>query len=98
MVSEDPETYDIHADSVGGWPTVVRPVVAHAHTLNYDPQNFPEPLHSKMDLMVQKLVNKARDDSIKPTSYKLAVGGALPKSKNSFSSHIEFGFKVYIKL
>jgi hypothetical protein len=27
MVSEDPETYDIHADIVGGWPPVVNPVI-----------------------------------------------------------------------
>ena len=27
MVSEDPETYDIHADIVGGWPNVVEPVL-----------------------------------------------------------------------
>jgi hypothetical protein len=27
MVSEDPETYDIHADIVGGWPNVVTPVL-----------------------------------------------------------------------
>lgn len=27
MVSEDPETYDIHADIVGGWPNVVLPVL-----------------------------------------------------------------------
>jgi hypothetical protein len=28
MVSEDPETYDIHGDLMGGWPTVVNPVIA----------------------------------------------------------------------
>ena len=27
MVSEDPETYDIHADLVGGWPRIVTPVL-----------------------------------------------------------------------
>ena len=27
MVSEDPETYDIHADIIGGWPNVVTPVL-----------------------------------------------------------------------
>lgn len=27
MVSEDPETYDIHADLVGGWPPLVIPVL-----------------------------------------------------------------------
>ena len=27
IVSEDPETYDIHADLVGGWPAVVTPVL-----------------------------------------------------------------------
>ena len=27
VVSEDPETYDIHADSVGGWPTFVKPLI-----------------------------------------------------------------------
>lgn len=27
VVSEDPETYDIHADLFGGWPEVVTPVL-----------------------------------------------------------------------
>ena len=27
IVSEDPETYDIHADLFGGWPKVVEPVL-----------------------------------------------------------------------
>jgi len=27
MVSEDPETYDIHADLVGGWPKMVTPLL-----------------------------------------------------------------------
>jgi spermidine synthase len=27
IVSEDPETYDIHADLVGGWPPLVQPVL-----------------------------------------------------------------------
>ncbi len=27
MVSEDPETYDIHGDLMGGWPPVVNPVI-----------------------------------------------------------------------
>ena len=27
MVSEDPETYDIHADSVGGWPVMAHPLL-----------------------------------------------------------------------
>jgi hypothetical protein len=98
MVSEDPETYDIHADSVGGWPQVVRPVVAQARSLNYDPDTFPRALHERIDAMVRKLVDKARADSVKPTSHTLAVGGALPKSKNSFSSRIEFGFKAPVAM
>jgi hypothetical protein len=28
MVSEDPQTYDIHGDLMGGWPPVVNPVIA----------------------------------------------------------------------
>jgi hypothetical protein len=28
MVSEDPETYDIHGDVMGGWSDVVNPVIA----------------------------------------------------------------------
>lgn len=98
MVSEDPETYDIHADSVGGWPQVVRPVVAQARSLNYDPDTFPGALHDRIDGMVRKLVDKARSDSVKPTSHKLAVGGALPKKKNSICSRIEFGFKAPVAM
>lgn len=33
MVSEDQQTYDIHADVVGGWPKIVSPVVkVHKHS------------------------------------------------------------------
>lgn len=28
MVSEDPQTYDIHGDLMGGWPPIVQPVIA----------------------------------------------------------------------
>ena len=48
MVSEDPETFDIHADSVGGWPTIVNPIIAQTKSLHYDPSSLPLPLQMKM--------------------------------------------------
>jgi hypothetical protein len=32
IVSEDPETFDIHADLFGGWPEVVMPVLSVNNT------------------------------------------------------------------
>ena len=33
IVSEDPETYDIHGDLMGGWPVVVSPIIQVNYTL-----------------------------------------------------------------
>lgn len=40
MVSEDPETYDIHADIIGGWPPIVKPVISATKSLLYDPTSL----------------------------------------------------------
>eukprot|EP01031_Cornospumella_fuschlensis_P044403 gene44403-54301_t len=75
MVSEDPETYDIHADLVSGWPPVVKPVLRHTHTLNYQPGDLPEHINHQTVSAVQKITDQAQRDSTKPQSNRLAVGG-----------------------
>ena len=98
MVSEDPETFDIHADSVGGWPTIVNPVIAQTKSLHYDPITLPLPLQMKMKDSLGKLLEIAEGDSHKPTSHVLAKGGALPKAKGASASRIKYGFKAPVAM
>ena len=98
MVSEDPETYDIHADAVGGWPPVVGPIIEQTKTLAYDPSMLPQPLQAKMKDALGKLLEIAEGDSVKPTSYVLAKGGALPRPKGISVSRIKYGFKAPVAM
>lgn len=98
MVSEDPETYDIHADLVGGWPVLVNPVINHFRSLSYNPVLLPSNILSKLTNDLNKLINKATEDSNKSQSFKLAVGGALPKTKNANTAYIKFGFKAPVAM
>ena len=107
MVSEDPETYDIHGDLMGGWPTVVKPVVATMRTLNYIPPSgpvggkgrgkdnsishtgrtgmqVPAHVHNRVSSALRRLLARAREDSSKGQSFRLAVGGALPRYVSHF--------------
>ena len=56
MVSEDPETYDIHADLVGGWPPIVSPVLSVTHSLNYDPEKLPDAVKKFMSRSLRSLL------------------------------------------
>jgi hypothetical protein len=98
VVSEDPETYDIHADIVGGWPKIVEPVLNYAKSLSYDPENFPGELRSKVDQALRLLVNQAAQDAHKPTSYKLAVGGALKVPENRRAKNVIYAFKAPVAM
>ncbi len=77
MVSEDPATYDIHADIVGGWPPVVSPVLEHTRSVTYEVENIPDPLRQSTKSMMQKIISLAQANSAKPQSHVLAVGGRL---------------------
>jgi len=98
MVSEDPETFDIHGDLMGGWPPVVKPIIKAARTLNYDPATLPSDVHSRSTSALTRLVRQAEGDSHKPTSYVLAVGGALPRSSSARASGVSFGFKAPVAM
>jgi hypothetical protein len=73
MVSEDPETYDIHADIVEGWPKVVKPVVAACRSLHYAPSKLSDPLRTRTQLAISSILAKVASDSSKPTSYKVGI-------------------------
>ena len=98
MVSEDPETYDIHADSVFGWPTIVNPILESTKSLNYEMSTLPQTIQQKIKNQLNILIDKANEDSHKPTSFKLAVGGALPRPINSDASQILYGFKAPVSM
>jgi hypothetical protein len=98
MVSEDPETYDIHADSVAGWPTIVNPILQATKSLNYEFKMLPPNLQQSVNDQLNILIQKATEDSRKPTSYRLAVGGALPRPANKDATSISFGFKAPVAM
>lgn len=98
MVSEDPETYDIHGDAVGGWPTVVAPVIRMTRSLNYDPTKFNPLSFNGISKKLQVIIDLAKRDSTKPTSFTLAVGGALAKPKNTSAPLISYGFKAPVAM
>ena len=101
MVSEDPETFDIHGDRMGGWPVVVKPVLRLARKLNYDPAEIAttQPaLHHRLTAALSGLLQQAEADSHKPTSYKLAKGGALPRPSSVGASGVKFGFKAPVAM
>ena len=80
MVSEDPETFDIHADAVGGWPTIVTPIIQQTKSLFYDPTQLPRVLQSKMEGYLTTLLEFANSDSRKTTSYILAKGAYFTRT------------------
>ncbi len=99
MVSEDPETYDIHADLVGGWPPVVSPVIKYAKKLDYDLNiDFPNDFKDTSLNKINQIISQVKIDSNKPTSYKLAVGGVLPKPINIIANAISHGFKAPVSM
>lgn len=98
MVSEDPETFDIHADAVGGWPPVVSPVVRQTKSLQYSVAALPPDLRAKALAQLKQLVAQAERDSTKPTSHTLAVGGALPRPKGMVAAGVSFGFKAPVAM
>eukprot|EP01032_Pedospumella_encystans_P019215 gene19215-21852_t len=98
MVSEDPETYDIHADLVRGWPEVVTPVLADVHTLDYTPRQLSPNIQTRTRKSVAAILNQVEKDSTKPTSYKLAVGGVLPHPGGVIASKILHGFKAPVAM
>ena len=98
MVSEDPETYDTHANVIGGWPTLVDKVLEQTHNLDYDPENFSKNLHVQIEKDVTTLLTASAKDSQKPQGHKLGKGGQLPKMPGASAEHISFGIKAPISM
>eukprot|EP01039_Chlorochromonas_danica_P004921 gene4921-5402_t len=100
MVSEDPETYDIHADLVKGWPPLVNPVINHFKSLDYDVSKSPSILLSQTRQSVCRLLEQVRKDSYKPQSSKLAVGGVLniPDAQHRHAWNVRYGFKAPVAM
>lgn len=98
MVSEDPETYDIHADLVGGWPPTVNSVLSETKSLLYTVNSLSSSTLERALNAVIKIIHQAASDSSKPTSHILAVGGQLPRTKDVEAKHIKFGFKAPVAM
>ena len=98
MVSEDPETYDIHADVVGGWPKIVDPVIAETHGLMYDPNTLNKKLRDQTNDRILKVLDRAKADSKKPESKVLARGGKLNGPEGVRASGVSFGIKAPVAM
>jgi hypothetical protein len=98
MISEDPETYDIHADLVKGWPEVVNPVVRATQSLDYQPKDLPGSVQAKARADVAAIVGQVKKDSVKPQSFKLAVGGVLPHPEGVTTKAVKYGFKAPVAM
>lgn len=98
MVSEDPETYDIHADIVGGWPRIVDPVIAETHSLMYDPKSLSEKVRSETSKRVQIVLEQAERDSKRPESKILAKGGKLAGPEGIHATGVSFGIKAPVAM
>lgn len=98
IVSEDPETYDIHADLFGGWPKVVTPVLEAAGSIIYDTKDLPPQLQTSTETNLRRLLTQAERDSHKPESKRLAVGGALPTPPDVHASNVLYGFKAPVAM
>jgi len=98
MVSEDPETYDIHADLVKGWPEVVNPVISATRSLNYDPKKLINALQDRSRKNIGAILNQVDKDSVKPQSFKLAVGGVLPHPSDATTEGVKYGFKAPVAM
>lgn len=98
MVSEDPQTYDIHADLVKGWPTIVKPVLAEVKSLNYQSSQLQGGTRSTVSRQLRQLLTLAEKDSHKPQSEILAKGGALHIRTHATASRISYGFKAPVAM
>jgi hypothetical protein len=98
MVSEDPETYDIHADLVRGWPEVVTPVVTATRSLDYTPSKMNTALQERTRKNVGAILGQVDKDSVKPQSFKLAVGGVLPHPEGVQATAVKYGFKAPVAM
>lgn len=98
MVSEDPETYDIHADVVGGWPKIVDPVISETHGLMYDPDTVKSKLRDQTNDRISKVLDRAKADSKKPESTVLARGGKLNGPEGVRAAGVSFGIKAPVAM
>lgn len=98
VVSEDPETYDIHADLIGGWPPFVYKVLRHTKSIYYNFDSLPANIQENAGRDAERLLKQIERDSHKPTSYQLAVGGVLPRRQDADCSKMLYGFKAPIAM
>lgn len=98
MVSEDSETYDIHADVVGGWPPVVNPVIQYTKSLFYSPETMPDQIRKPICIQLKRLLALVESNSHKPMSHTLGVGGVLKINGNVTVNNIKYGFKAPVAM
>lgn len=99
MVSEDPETLDIHADLVGGWPDIIRPVVQAARSTSYDHDvDLPWKVRKDTVQKMQNLLRLAEDDARRPQSKILSIGGRLDTPRGVRADGVSFGIKAPVAM
>jgi hypothetical protein len=99
MVSEDPETLDVHADLVGGWPDIVRPVIQATRNTNYDHETaLPWKIKKDTVHKVQDVLKLAKDDALRPQSKFLSVGGRLDTPRGVHAYGVAYGIKAPVSM
>jgi hypothetical protein len=98
MVSEDPETYDIHADVVGGWPKMVTPVLRSTRSLSYDPARLPASIQKATTSMVRQVLGKIKTDREKGEGVRLRDAGVLRRPEGALASRVDVGFKAPVSM
>jgi hypothetical protein len=88
MVSEDPKTFDIHADIGGGWPALVHPVLKATQSLVYDPMALKPTLRNSVSSSLDKLLAQTEADSARP----------LDVRHGSSASNVQYGFKAPVAM
>ena len=98
IISEDPRTYDIHADIAGGWPTFAHPLLKSTKSLIYTPTNLSSSVKETVETALSKILTQAKNDQHLPQSFRLGVGGKLTNLMNHSASNVEYAFNAPVSL
>lgn len=98
LVVEDPGTFDIDANEVGGWPPVVNAVLEETHSADYQLDQLSEDTLNKTNIAIQKILNKLSTDSKRLFKNKRGNGGVLPYDTKYRINSIKYGFKAPVSM
>ena len=100
MITEDQFTYDIHANEVGGWPNLVKPVIDHTHSLDYTPSSLPYHIQQHTTVCVNQIVNKVISVATSRSPYirSIQAGVVVETPAGVKASKVNVGFKAPVSM